>query len=213
MPNVMSARAILFIVALVGCLGAPTKSFAQWHYDAKQLPLLPPYCKYTQLYRAAVPGANNPAEIERWRAIMGGEENFSHLHHYCWALENTNRGLYSERTKLERDRRLAESLGDFDYVIRSVKPDFVLLPEILTKKGENLIRLERGAEALQDLLRAIELKPDYWPSYAAISDHFKQLGDTATARSWVEKGLTMSPDANALKRRLNELDGIKSQRR
>lgn len=187
----------------------PLDAFAQWQYDPKQLSLLPAYCKHTQLYRAVAPGGNNPAQIEYWRARMGGDENFAHMHHYCWALENTNRALY-ERTKVERDRRLGESLGDLGYVIARVRPDFVLLPEILTKRAENLISLGRATQALPDLLRAIELRPDYWPPYATLSDHYKQLGDVASARSWLEKGLAASPQAKPLETRLRNLNAART---
>lgn len=178
---------------------------AQWQYDPKQLPLLPPYCKFSQLYRSVVPGGNDPTEIERWRTQLGGDENFAHIHHYCWAMENTNRALFSERTKLERDRRLSESLGDFDYVINRVRRDFVLLPEILTKKAENLIRLGKGPQAVPDLVRAIELNSMYWPPYAVLSDYYKDAGDAASARLWLDKGLAVNPGVSALKRRLTAL--------
>jgi len=181
-------------------------AIAQWQYDPKQLALLPPYCKYTQLYRGAAPGGNDPVEIEKWSAAMGGAQNFAHMHHYCWALENTNRGLYSATSKIERDRYFAASLGDFDYLLQRVGPDFVLLPEILTKKAENLIRIGRGPEALSELTRAIQAKPDYWPPYAALSDYHRDMGDVANAKSWLEKGLAAAPKARALETRLQKLN-------
>ena len=187
-------------------LMAASPAFAQWQYDASQLALLPPYCKYTQLYRTAVPGGNNPAEIERWSTLMGGAENFAHMHHYCWALENTNRGLYASKSKVERDRYLTSTLGDLDYVLQRVTPGFVLLPEILTKKGENLIRLGRGPEAIDDLLRAIQAKPDYWPPYAVLSDYFRDRKDLANARDWLKKGLAAAPNAKPLETRLQRLN-------
>jgi tetratricopeptide (TPR) repeat protein len=91
-------------------------------------------------------------------------------------------------------------------VIQRVPPDFKLLPEILTKKGENLIRLDRSAQGIIELERAIALKADYWPSYAAISDYYKSAGEPAKARKWLEDGLSASPDTRALTRRLAELD-------
>jgi tetratricopeptide (TPR) repeat protein len=190
-------------------LMAASLAFAQWQYDASQLALLPPYCKYTQLYRTAAPGGNDPAEIQRWSELMGGAENFAHMHHYCWALENTNRGLYSSKSKLERDRYLTATLGDLDYVLQRVAPSFVLLPEILTKKGENLIRLGRGPEAMDDLLRAIQLKPDYWPPYAVLSDYFRDRKDVVNAKDWLNKGLAAAPNARPLETRLRQLNSMK----
>jgi tetratricopeptide (TPR) repeat protein len=77
------------------------------------------------------------------------------------------------------------------------------------KKGENLIRLGRGPSGIKELLRAAELKPDYWPPYAAISDYYKKNGDLKDAREVLEKGLSASPDAKALKERLANLDTVK----
>ena len=94
-------------------------------------------------------------------------------------------------------------------MIDRAPPDFVLLPEILMKKGENLIRLGQGANGNLQLLRAIELKPDYWPPYAAMSDYYKKTGDLKNAREVLEKGLSASPEAKALKERLANLDAVK----
>ena len=63
-----------------------------------------------------------------------------------------------------------------------------------------------------DLERAISLKPDYWPPYAELSDHFKSTGEIDKARSTLEMGLAKSPDATALKRRLTELSAAKKTR-
>ena len=88
--------------------------------------------------------------------------------------------------------------------------DFVLLPEILTKKGENLLRLGKSQGAVE-LGRAIELKKDYWPPYAAMSDYYKGVGDVRKAREWLEKGLAAAPGTRALTRRLEELESAKDQ--
>jgi len=190
---------------------AVSNAAAQEHYDPKVLAMLPPYCKYTQIYRQNVPGGNDTAQIERWTLVMGAP-NFLHMHHYCWGLTNVNRALYFSSTKRDRDRELAASVNEFDYVLRNVAPDFALLPEILTRRGESLLRLENGPRGLLDLNRAIELKSDYWPPYAALSDYFKALGDFDAAREWAEKGLSAAPGTKALQRRLAELDKPKAKR-
>jgi tetratricopeptide (TPR) repeat protein len=172
--------------------------------DPKLLALLPPYCKYTTYYNQEVPGGNDVTQIERWRGVMG-PQNFVHLHHYCFGLENTNRALYFSSSKQDRDRELRASLNEFDYVINRVAADFALLPEILTRRGENLLRLGNAPRALLDLNRAIELKPDHWPPYAALSDYYKGLGELDSAREWAEKGLSAAPGARPLQRRLAEL--------
>jgi tetratricopeptide (TPR) repeat protein len=194
------------------CLAIATCSQAQWEYDPRSVAMLPPYCKYTPLYQSQIPGGSRAevhaeihAEIQRWIATMG-LQNFRHMHHYCKGLEITNHALYSARTKLDRDRALTYAIGEMDYTIQRVAPDFAMLPEMLTRKGENLIRLGRAPEGVAELNRAIELNPAYWPPYAALSDRYKEAGDLAAARDWLERGLSATPDSKALKRRLAELD-------
>jgi tetratricopeptide (TPR) repeat protein len=174
--------------------------------------LVPRYCIHTQGYRAKVPGGGNPAEIERWGALMG-KESFHHMHHYCAGLMETNRALFLSRTRQERAFYLRNAITEFDYVIQRVPEDFRLLPEILTKKGANLIRLGEAPLAIDGLQRAIRLKPDYWPPYAELSDYYRDAGDSRTAREYLEKGLSHSPDAEGLKRRLTELDAVRGKRK
>jgi len=188
-----------------------SSAVAQRQYDPKQLAMLPPYCRYTLYYRDNVPGANDPKQVEHWNSLMGAQ-NFVHLHHYCWGLEDSNQASYFSSTKADRDRALAESVREFDYVLERVSPDFALLPEILTRRGENLLRLGNGPQGLLDLTRAIELKPDHWPPYAAVSDYYKALGDLRSAREWLEKGLAAAPGTRALERRRAALDETKAGR-
>jgi tetratricopeptide (TPR) repeat protein len=165
--------------------------------------MLPEYCKYTQLFRTHVPGGDNPAEIARWDARMGSA--FQSMHHYCWGLMKTNRAMLLAKTRQDREFYLGSSIGEFDYVLERAQPGFVLLPEIYTRKGENLIRLGRSGPAIEALEKAIALKADYWPPYAHLSDFYKSKGDAARAREILENGLALVPDAKALRRRLAEL--------
>ena len=171
--------------------------------DPREVALLPRYCIYAQSFRGTVPGGSNQAEIRRWTSVMG--PTFEHMHHYCWGLMKNNRANVLARTQQDRLFYLGDAIGEFDYVIQRAPPDFVLLPEILTKKGENLLRLGKTREAVRELIRAIELKPDYWPPYEALSEHYRAAGDIAKAREMLEQGLSFSPDSKTLKRRLAEL--------
>jgi hypothetical protein len=174
-------------------------------YDAREVALLPKFCPHTLLFKEKVPGGSNPLEIERWEAVLG--PTFRHMHHYCWGLMKTNRGVLLSRDRQVRQGYLTDSIREFDYVIQRAPADFVLLPEILTKKGENLIRLGRAPVGIVELERAVELKPDYWPPYAQISDYYKSVGDRQKAKEALQRGLAASPDAPALRRRLSELGG------
>lgn len=173
-------------------------------YDSREVALLPRYCIYTQLFRDRAPGGNKLAQINRLTKEMG--PTFNHMHHYCWGLMKTNRAMLLARTPEDRRSNLHYSIEEFDYVINQAPADFVLLPEILTKRGENLIRLQRAGAGLVDLQQAIRIKADYWPAYAVISDYHKGLGEVGKAREWLNKGLANAPKAKALTQRLAELE-------
>ena len=212
--NIIAANLWAFaLTTVVLTLTAPGASFAEIAgyppnvaaYDAREVALLPNYCKYTQSFRDKVRGGNNPEEIKRWTATMG--DVFHAMHHYCWGLMKTNRALILARTKEDRLFYLNDSLGEFDYVIERSPTAFVLLPEIITRKGENLMHLGRAPQAIAELRRAIDLKADYWPPYAALADHYRTNGELAKAREILMDGLSLAPSAAALQRRLNELGG------
>src|SRR5215470_2693185 len=171
-------------------------------FDSREVAWLPHYCIYTKVFRLGVPGGDNKAEIERWRAIMGPA--FDWTHHYCWGLMKTNRALLLAKDKQTKTFYLTAANAEFDFFLNRASPprDFVLLPELFTKKGENLIKLGRGVEGVTELERAIEIKPDYWPPYADLSDYYESTHNVAKAREVLEKGLSFAPDAKALTRRL-----------
>jgi tetratricopeptide (TPR) repeat protein len=172
--------------------------------DPREVSLLPRYCIYTQIFNTKVLAGKNPEEIKRWSNLLG--PGFLSLHHYCWGLMRTNRALFLTKDKQTREFYLDTSIDEFNYVIRNSPPDFVLLPEILTKKGENLIRRGKGPLGAVELQRAIELKPDYWPPYLALSDYFRDIGNLRQAKQMAQQGLEKAPDATILKRRIESLE-------
>jgi tetratricopeptide (TPR) repeat protein len=124
---------------------------------------------------------------------------------------HTNRATFLAPTKQLRDFHLSASINEFNYVLERAKDDFVMLPEILTKKGENLIRLGRAPLGMIELERAIAVKPDYWPPYVALSDYFKDSGDIEKARQALQRGLAAAPNTQALKKRLAALEKPKAR--
>jgi len=201
LPRLIGAAcALASSLSLADIPGYPSNVEA---YDSREVAMLPHYCIYTQLFRERVPGGNNPAEIKRWHALMG--DTFDALHHYCWAMMKTNRATILARSPEDRHHYLTDSIHEFDYVIERAPPDFVLLPEILTRRGETLLKLGRTSQGVADLQRAIELKPDYWPPYGSLSDYYKTAGEIARARALLETGISLSPEPKSLKRRLAEL--------
>ncbi|HUP08291.1 MAG TPA: tetratricopeptide repeat protein [Caldimonas sp.] len=179
-------------------------------FDPREVALLPRYCIYTQTFRDRVPGGADPVMIERWYADLG--QTFHAMHHYCYGLMKTNRAVLLARDPSVKQFYLADAVTEFDYVIERAPPDFVLLPEMLTKKGENLVLLGKAPLAVLAFEQAIEKKKDYWIAYARLSDYYKETGDLRKARETLERGLAAAPDAKLLERRLAEL-GTAPERR
>lgn len=198
------AQKSLAFAGLTIALIAPAHLQAQWKDNrgrtAAEVSVLPPFCQAKFGYMTS------PQEVARWQNAVGGE-GWEHIHHYCQGLINTNQALFSTRSPQEKQLLLKASVDEFNYMIANTSSKFVLLPEILMKKGENLIRLNRAPEAVEPLQRAIELKPDYWPPYAVMSDYFKSRKDNAKAREWLEKALAIAPNSQSLRTRWAELGG------
>ena len=176
-------------------------ALAQWTdkgAEPHEVAQLPKYC-FSRMMR------NSNEDWKYWTAVMG--PMYEHIHHYCRGMVLTNRAKNPQLSKIKREAELQYSIGEFDYVIRLAPRTFVLLPEILSKKAENLFKINQPAPATSAALVAIEVKPDYWPAYAAMSDGYKRMGDVKNARQWLEKGLAAAPDSKALSKRLSELGG------
>jgi len=200
-----SSRPKPYVLAvLLMALLAPVYVLAQIQWEAREIAQLPAYCKSNQ----ALSKTGDPAEVERWKSALG--DAYKAIHHYCWAQLATNRAKLA-RTPQDRLSWLNHSIQDFEYVLNYSPRDFVLLPELLTKEGENLIEIGSASRAIPKLEMAIEVKPDYWPPYVVMSDYYKKLGDLKKAKEWLDKGLSSSPDSKTLQSRLAELNAPQSK--
>ena len=201
---------VLFVLGLVVLPAAaqisipPSYPALVTEYDAREVSSLPKYCIYTQSFRDRVPGGNDRQQIDYWYSVMG--TTFHAMHHYCWGLMKINRALYLSRDTQTRRFYLNDSVNEFNYVLSNAPDDFILLPEILTKKGQSLVLAGRGSLGVIELERAIALKPDYWPPYLNLSDFYRDMGDLPKARSILQEAIAKAPEVKTLKDRLAELD-------
>lgn len=166
-----------------------------------ELALLPPYCKDAQIIRKVNEGRavqRDEPIAQHWFGVLG--ESFWDIHHYCFALTNMNR---AERTgnAQEKQTLLRTALPEFDYVLQRAPADMILLPEIHLNKGKVLLRMGQDGAGVAEFEKAIELKPDYWPPYAHLSDYYKDEKNPAKARQILEQGLKANPGSEPLLRR------------
>jgi tetratricopeptide (TPR) repeat protein len=90
------------------------------------------------------------------------------------------------------------ALKDYQYVIDHVPKDFILLPEVYTRRGEVELLLGQPNRALESFSHARHLKPDYWPAYSHWAEFLMKAGKRPEALNVVIAGLEYSPRAKVL---------------
>lgn len=175
-------------------------AYADTVQNIAQLTRLPAYCRGTQLIREI---SQDPTPFEVYVAKYG--PGFKHLHHYCWALTTEHR-VARENPK-DGKFWLQQAIVDIDYVIRENRdPNFFFLPEIYTSKARIIFKLDQPSDAVQWLQKAIEIRSDYVPAYARLSDYYADQGNNAQAIKILKQGIARSKRSQMLQRRLNELE-------
>lgn len=164
-----------------------------------ELALLPPYCSGTQTIRNI---SKDPKPYEEYLSLYGN--TYSHLHHYCWAL-NTENNAWKTSDRYLRKSKLGYALGDIQYVLDRAEPGFVFLPDIYNARARILFSLQRDAEAVTALKKAIELKPDFVTPIARLSDYYVDRGDKARAIKTLEEGIDNTENAKTLLKKLKKL--------
>lgn len=204
--------AVLAAPGLAVAQGIPGYPEQVQGFDPREVALLPPYCIHTMVFRDRIAAGNDAAKLQYWRSVFGSYY-FDTMHHYCWGLMKTNRALLLAKDPHLRQFYLSDGISEYDYVLNHVKDDFLLMPEVLTKKGENLVRLGRVPAALVQFERAVSIKPDYWPAHAQIADVHLQARDYEQAEAALKAGLEAAPQAKALQRRMATLKARAGQRK
>lgn len=151
---------------------------------------LPSYCKGTLVTRYTLP---DPKPFQEYLALYG--EAFNHLHHYCWALNQENH--MDKLGSAGRNALYGPILGNFQYILGKAPDGFALLPEIYLSKARILFKYNHSAEAVEALLKLIQLKPAYAQTYAQLGDYYQRKNERASAIKWYEQGLTQTSIRNA----------------
>jgi tetratricopeptide (TPR) repeat protein len=176
-----------------------------------ELTLLPPYCPHTAIISKRYGGkqsrTKHDAATKPFVDMYGTD--FWHLHHYCFGL---TRALRAERlaSREKREKGLELSIGEYEYVMKHVRPNSIMLPELHMQKGISLIKLKRGAMAVLELKKAIQLNPRFVRAYLELSNYYADSGKKELALQTLEEGLGVSPEATSLKQRYADLGGTKT---
>jgi hypothetical protein len=196
---VTSPRHWLCMAALLGASAATAQMPTA--ITPGELARLPVYCPYTISWmggsRERAHGGGPRPEQLPWLGKMG--EGFWAVHHYCWALVNANRARYPGTAPSTRLHLYSRAIDDVRYVLTNSQPDFPLRPELHLRAGEYLLELDKKAQAAEELERAIQLKPDYWPAHVRLAELYVGADMWPRAREVVARGLSVLPDEPQLK--------------
>jgi tetratricopeptide (TPR) repeat protein len=164
---------------------------------------LPPYCQQQNNIVQGHGGVGAiPGGPAMWLSRLG--PSYYAVHHYCWAMIAQARASRTLDPK-QRALHLASVLGDLGYAIDNSTKDFVLLPEMLVRRGDFYKDSKRYPESAKDYLQAIQLKPDYAVAYARLSDFYKRAGQTEEAKKTLLAGLRQAPKSRMLQAKLERL--------
>lgn len=167
----------------------------------EELQMLPPICASTRTM-SEISGDTRP--IEEYMRTYGGA--FSHLHHYCWALNTENKFRKSPN---KYRGYLPGAIGDLDYILNLNKdPNFVFLPDIHLAKARIFLYQKQRGKAIASALEAIQTKQDFVPAYTYLSDLYEDMGNKSEAIKTLKNGLKHAPESTPILRRLARL-GVK----
>jgi tetratricopeptide (TPR) repeat protein len=186
-------------MALMVILWSAAARAGDSRFSDEDVALLPAYCRDTQSF---APYYGSQAGYQARMQQIG--PTFHHMHHYCLALVYLNKAAASRNERIKQ-RYYYGAWQDIDYVLHRAPQDFVLLPEILVKRGVALTHLKKYALAEKSFRQAIEVKRDYWPAYRDLANLYIDTNKPDSARSTLESGLAVVSEKRALQKMLDDL--------
>lgn len=198
----MSRRllSIFFLMLIQG----PALAVQSFTVTREELALMPPYCTayYGHFY-----GLPRLEDSPLRSTIPPGCPS---IHHYCDGLKAMIR---VDKNRVESSHWLHLAIQSFRTAAqRKDWSSCSLRPEAYMNLGKALLRKSRSggtsaAEGVANLMKAIELKPDYIPAYYALSYYYSDSGNKEKALDVVEDGLRHVPESEGLLQRFKKLGG------
>jgi tetratricopeptide (TPR) repeat protein len=186
----LGAAALPYLMAMSGPAYA-------WDVTPGEFAMLPPYCD------AKMNGKSQEA-INYWRAQLG-HDNWIHMHHYCGGLNDMNR-YYRQDAKGRRES-LRRVVWEMTYMLDHTKPDFYMRADMHYYRGKAHQLSGRNGEALTDLVKALELRPDMPLASIELAELYKKLGKKGSALDALKTALEKNPSHKGLRRTYQEMGG------
>jgi hypothetical protein len=168
--------------------------------DENEVNLLPGYCRHSQVFAERF---GNKEQQKLWAAKIGS--TFWWIHHYCWGLVHIQRASNARVRPEVRRHNLGKAVAEINFVLERATLDFVLAPELWTRRGETLVKLKDYPGAEQSFRKALDQRKDYWPAYVGLAQAHIDRGDKGSARTVLESGLNAVSEKRMLQRMLRDL--------
>lgn len=162
---------------------------------------------------AILPYAATPAEQAMCQARVYSRVDRSdpkrggHMHHYCDGLRFIDRAYAAMGNKQDMGYYLAESIGNFNYVLKATPEDYAMRGEVHVGKARALKLAGRQGEAAAEYIKALRYNPNSSAIYLALADFYQGTGDKPKALEMVTEGLRRNLNSKGLKLRYTELGG------
>lgn len=188
---------ILVVFELFGLNQA--SAVAGFAATAAELSILPPFCQ------TKLSSSSSPADQILYSGKIGPD--WKHIHHYCFALNFSNRYKRSFANKGDQLFYLQSAMGEFEYIFTHASPTFWMRPEMHVQKGKLLAAAKRNIEAISEFEQALQKNPNYVEAYAALSDLYNNTGQKSKSITAVEEALQRAPNNKSLQRQYKQLTG------
>lgn len=136
--------------------------------------LLPSFCMYTQ----TAPGWGT----ETQRRLHATNNDWIHVHHYCWAIVWTMRSYQPGMSQREARHYLWTAIDDLSYTINNTTPGFLLRPDMFVRKATLHARLGNYTPAAAAARDLIAERPELPEGYIALADVQIKAGHPEQAR-------------------------------
>ena len=186
-----------FLSVLLWALCNSCQALEQFAPTDAELKSLPHYCTVKLM------GTNSP-EYATWEQSLGPD--FIHTHHFCFGLNFINR-YYRSRNAPDKRFNLQSAETNLGYMVQHAQPNYSLMPEVYLNRGLVFSLMQRNAEAVRDMLKALELNPRQVKAYIVLADYHAGSKQTNKALEVITKGLQYNPGTKGLQRRYRELGG------
>ena len=198
----MKAAALSALVAALICYPVSGHALnAAQKPNADELKKLPSFCQVRVKYFGT--GKDGPDQ-RKWKELLGPD--YQHLHHYCFGLNwLTNRANSYGLTIGERKFCLRRAVDEFSYTIKFSSRKFKLLPEAFLLRATAYYGLGKFDLAVNDLVEALAIKPDYVKAYALLADSLMALGDAREAQKVLKLGVSKTNGSKLLLQKLKDL--------